>query len=142
VAARLAAGGVLVVAGAMKAAGPPEEFSVILDAYQLVSPETALALAGVLPWAELLVGMALLGGYFTRWASGTTAALFSAYVLSLASVLVRGIDLPNCGWSGGGLHLRPGQTIIMDAALLAACWASYRWGEAHLSLDGWALRGR
>lgn len=140
-AARLAVGAVLIGAGALKAAAPAEEFAVIIEAYGLVSMDAAMTLAAFLPWIELLAGWSLLLGLFSRAAAAVAGAQFSVFIIALLSLKARGIELPNCGCFGGGLHPSPSQTLLLDAAMLAACLWLWRRGPGRLSLDNWSGRG-
>jgi uncharacterized membrane protein YphA (DoxX/SURF4 family) len=137
-AARLALGGVLVFAGFHKTAAPSEEFAVIIEAYGLVSSDAAQSLAVFLPWVELLVGFALLFGWMTQIAAAAGGAMFAGFLLALGSTLARGIELPNCGCFGGGVHMPVPATMAMDAALLACAAAAFLYGAGTLSLDKWA----
>ncbi len=140
-AARVAVGLVLVVSGTMKSASPPEEFAMIIGYYNLsfVSPDFALSLAFFLPWFELLLGYALITGYFTRHASVAAAALLACFCGALLSVKARGIELPNCGCFGvRGFHPSPTVTLCMDLCLLVAAYLAFTRGRTSPSLDNWA----
>ena len=137
-AARLAVGTVLVVAGILKASAPAEEFAVVIESYQVVSPEAALPLAAVLPWVELWVGFSLIAGYLTRLSSAAGGALFMCFIGALAAAKARGIDLPHCGCFGSGWHPDPNLTLALDLGLLMLCVLAYRRGAALWSLDRWA----
>ena len=140
-AARLAIGLVLVVAGTFKASAPSEEFALIIQSYHLdfVSADMAQSLAVFLPWFELLVGYSLILGYMTRWAAIGSAGLFSCFVGALISLKLRHIELPNCGCFGvHGFHPSPTATLCMDVVLLAATYLAFTRGSSAPSLDNWA----
>lgn len=140
-AARAAVGLVLIVSGTLKAASPAEEFALIIQSYQLqfVSTDLARTLAVFLPWLELLVGYALVLGYFTRQAALAASGLFCCFIGALLSIKLRGISLPNCGCFGvGTFHPSPTATLIMDILLLIACYAAFARGRTAPSLDNWA----
>jgi uncharacterized membrane protein YphA (DoxX/SURF4 family) len=141
-AARLLAGGVLALSGVLKAAAPKEEFAVIIENYHIIESQGAvMALAGLLPWAEALAGIALIYGVFTRLAAAACGALYLAFIVAISSSLARKIGLENCGCFGMGWHLDPKQTLAMDLVLLAACVLLFFAKEHSLSLDKWAGRG-
>jgi len=140
-AARLVVGAILVYAGAAKATAPAEEFALIIDSYALIPPSMALPLAGLLPWAELLVGWALILGVGGRAASSAALGMFGVFLAALGSVLARGIPLPNCGCFGGAIHFTPAQGLTFDSLMLALSWAAFRGGTGPLSLDSWSERG-
>ncbi len=139
--ARLLIGGTLIVAGASKLAAPPQEFAVVIESYELVSTDAAETMAALMPWAELVLGFALVLGYFTPYASSFAGAMFVAFIGAILSTKARGIELPNCGCFGGSFHPKPLVTAGMDLVLLAACAAAFRHGAAILSLDKWAGDG-
>lgn len=133
---RLVVGGVLVYAGAGKAAGPTEEFALVISYYQLLPRDMVMTVASFLPWAEVIVGWALLLGAFTRLAAGAATGLFGFFLLALLSVLARGIELPNCGCFGDAVHFTIPQALAFDSVMLALCWFALAHGRL-LSLDKW-----
>lgn len=137
---RLIVGGVLVYAGAGKAAGPSEEFALVIAYYQLLPRDMVMTVAAFLPWVEVFIGWALLLGVFTRVAAGAACALFGFFLLALLSVLARGIELPNCGCFGDALHFTIPQALLFDSVMLALCWFALRHAGL-LSLDKWADGG-
>jgi uncharacterized membrane protein YphA (DoxX/SURF4 family) len=141
-AGRLLVGAVLVYAGASKAAAPAEEFALVIGAYDVVPTSVALPLAGILPWVELLVGWALLLGVECRAAAAAAGAMTAVFLAAIASVLVRGIPIPNCGCFGDALHFTPLHAFLFDSALAALCWLAFTAAQpSPLSLDSWSKRG-
>jgi len=136
--ARLAIGGVLIVAGASKLSSPPEEFAVVIESYELVSPDAAQSLAALMPWGELVLGFALVFGFWTPAASIAAGAMFVTFIGAILSTKARGIELPNCGCFGGSFHPRPTVTMLMDVGLLLAAYAAFFHGSRLWSLDNWA----
>ncbi len=135
---RLAVGGALVAAGALKASAPSQEFAVVIDAYRIVSPGASLAIAAVLPWAELVVGFCLLLGDFTRPAAAAAGGLVASFVAALLSVKMRHMELPNCGCFGAAFHPSLGHALAMDAVLFILAYAAYSRGARLWSWDRWA----
>ena len=140
-AARLIVGAVFLIAGAQKAAGPVEEFAVVISGYGILPPDMTTGAAAVIPWLEVFFGLSLAAGYFTRQAAATLGALSASFILALLSVKLRGYDLPNCGCFGGGIHLTMWQAMALDAALLGGASAAFKAGKERLSLDRWAEEG-
>jgi uncharacterized membrane protein YphA (DoxX/SURF4 family) len=140
-AGRLLAGAVLVYAGATKAAGPTEEFALIISYYQLLPRDMLMSTAAMLPWLEVFLGWALILGASTRWAAIGAVGLFGFFLLALMSTLARGIALPNCGCFGDGVHFTVPQALAFDACMLALCWFALQAGRERLSLDNWADGG-
>jgi len=136
--ARIVLGSVLIFAGASKRAAPVEEFAVVIESYDVLPADAAQSAAALLPWAELFVGFALIFGWLTKWSSASAGGLFVAFLLALTSTKVRGIELPNCGCFGAGLHLPTWATMAMDAFLLLDAAVAFKFGESAFSLDNWA----
>ena len=135
--ARLLIGIVLIVAGVSKLAAPKEEFALIIQAYNLVSPSTALTLATFLPWLELLIGYSLLAGYVLRLAAAASGVLFIAFDFALFSLKVRGIELPSCGCFGASFHPEPKIMIGVDFILIILSMIIFR-VQPIWALDSWA----
>jgi putative oxidoreductase len=106
----------------------PEAFARAIYHYQLIGPNDILPallpnlLGVVLPWVEVLAGILLIRGLWRREAALLTAAMLIAFIVAVASTLVRGIDIENCGCFSLDAHGRAaGLTLILqDLGLLAA----------------------
>lgn len=138
---RLIVGAVLVYAGATKAAGPAEEFAIIIGAYNVLPKDMLLSASAFLPWAEMLIGWALILGARQRLAAISAGALFGAFLFALISVQARGIELPNCGCFGDAVHFTPLQAMLFDLAMAGLCFLSWKSAPAALSLDSWMEGG-
>jgi len=129
-AARLLLGAIFLLAGGAKL-GTPAAFASALTAYRLLPAALVPAVAFALPWLEVLIGVYLVLGLFTRWAALAALGLF---MLALSAALLRGLPLAGCGCFGalgwerlpvlglllGGADAGPGD-LVRDAsyALLA-----------------------
>ncbi|GAA1502052.1 MauE/DoxX family redox-associated membrane protein [Nocardioides humi] len=137
-AARLVTGGVWIVAGALKITEPDASIAAV-RAYQLLPSSVAEAVGLALPAVELAVGLALVLGVLTRGAAVVSALLFAAFIIGIASVWARGIEI-DCGCFGGG-GTKPGAAsaypweIARDAALLAASLLVASVRRTRLALD-------
>ena len=140
-AARLLAGSMLVYAGAIKAAGPAEDFALVIGSYQVLPQDMSLTLATFLPWVEMLIGWSMIFGFQLRAAAAAGGALFAGFLLALASVQIRGIELPNCGCFGDALHFTPAQAFLVDACIAALTFLAWKSAPAPLSLDKWTQGG-
>jgi uncharacterized membrane protein YphA (DoxX/SURF4 family) len=128
--ARMLVGGVWVVAGALKLPDPNENVRAV-RAYDLL-PEAAVPVVGhALPILEILVGLCLLLGLFTRVAAVVSALLLMAFVVGIGSAWGRGLSI-ECGCFGGG------------AGPAANAAAKYPWEIARdvglLALSVWLVR--
>ncbi|CAM3964156.1 MauE/DoxX family redox-associated membrane protein [Nocardioides marinus] len=98
--ARLATGGVWVVAGALKIPEPAASVQAV-RAYPLL-PEAVVPTVGqLLPVVEVVVGLALVVGLLTRTMAVVSAVLFVAFIIAIASAWARGLTI-DCGCFGGG----------------------------------------
>jgi uncharacterized membrane protein YphA (DoxX/SURF4 family) len=139
-AARVIVGAVLVYAGATKAAGPAEEFALVIGSYDVLPKDMVLTAAAFLPWIELLLGWSLILGFRLRATTVAAGAMFGAFLFALASVKAKGIQLPNCGCFGDAIHLTSVQALMVDSALAALCWTAWK-AAPGLSLDSWMEGG-
>ena len=98
--ARLATGGVWIVAGALKIPDPAASVQAV-RAYRLL-PEAVVPTVGqLLPVVEVVVGLALVVGLLTRTMAVVSAVLFVAFIIAIASAWARGLTI-DCGCFGGG----------------------------------------
>jgi uncharacterized membrane protein YphA (DoxX/SURF4 family) len=104
--ARWLLGALLVAAGALKI-GHPVDLASAIAGFRLLPPELVAPLAVILPYFEVLLGLYLLAGLFTRVAAWVAAAQFVIYAAAIASAVLRGIPA-NCGCFG------PGDTAVAD----------------------------
>lgn len=98
--ARLVLGGVLLVAGALKV-GALGESVLAVRAYHILPWELTAPVGYALPFAEILLGLMLLTGTFTRLAGVLGALVMVAFTIAIASAWSRGLTL-DCGCFGGG----------------------------------------
>ena len=99
-AARLVVGGVWIYAGAIKLPDPDQSVAAV-RAYELLPGETAVTVGHLLPVLETVVGGMLVLGVLVRGAAVVSALLFVAFIIGIASVWARGIEI-DCGCFGGG----------------------------------------
>lgn len=99
-AARLVTGGVWIVAGGLKITHPDQSIAAV-RAYELLPASFVEPVGLTLPAVELVVGLALVVGVLTRGAAVISGLLFVAFVVGIASVWARGIQI-DCGCFGGG----------------------------------------
>ena len=125
---RLTLGGVLFVAGALKVTNPGESV-VAVRAYRLLPFELTTIVGYALPFIEVVVGLALIIGLFTRWSAIIGGLLMLAFIIGISSAWARGLSL-DCGCFGGG-----GEIPLEDAL------AAYPWEIARdaglLAMGAW-----
>ena len=120
---RLVVGGVWIFAAALKLPDPAQSVAAV-RAYQLLPGDVAITVGHLLPVLEVVVGACLVLGLLTRGAAVVSGLLFVAFIIGIASVWARGINI-DCGCFGGG-GIDPDAAskypweIARDVGLLAA----------------------
>ncbi len=140
-AARVILGAILVYAGATKAAGPVEEFAIVVGSYDMLPRDMVLTAATFLPWLEIFLGWTLIFGLYRRAAAAAAGGLFACFLLALGMVQLKGIQLPNCGCFGDEIHFTPIQAFAFDSFLAFCCWLAWSAEPTALSLDSWTEGG-
>ncbi len=98
-ASRIVLGGVFVVAGATKIPNPGA-LAAAIRSYELSLPEWFVSLsAHALPYLEVLLGLYLLAGLFTKISAWATNGLTLLFLLALLQGVVRGLEI-DCGCFG------------------------------------------
>ncbi len=98
--ARLVVGGVWIAAGAIKLTDPNTSVAAV-RAYELLPSSVIEPVGYLLPALEVVIGLALVFGVMTRGAALISGLLFVAFIIGIASVWARGIEI-DCGCFGGG----------------------------------------
>jgi uncharacterized membrane protein YphA (DoxX/SURF4 family) len=114
---RIVVGLILVYSGAIKLARPYDLLTTIYQ-YQAVGPRTGTLLAAVLPFLELMLGVALVCGVLALGASFLASVLFLMFTIGQASALARGISA-DCGCFGAGEQV--GALSLLRTAGLFLC---------------------
>lgn len=124
--ARLVLGGTLVVAGALKVTQPLVAAR-SAQAYQILPFDLAGYVGMALPVVEIVLGLLLILGLYTRIAAIGGTVLMLVFVAAIASAWARGLTI-DCGCFGSGGTVEPGETtypfdIARDTALaLCGAW--------------------
>ncbi len=115
---RLVLGGLFVYAGAVKALDPLD-FAQDIRNYRLVGQTLSFAAAVILPWLEILAGLALAAGIWPRAAALTISGLLVFFILLTLATMARGIDV-DCGCFGSLSRKSGWGAVIEDLAMLYA----------------------
>jgi len=125
---RIALGAVFVYAAWTKLREPWELFAMSIDAYKVLPYWAVLAVARALPWAEMLIGLALMAGRWLRVSAGAASLLLLMFFALMVRAYVKGMQI-DCGCFGLGEAISA-RTLARDGALLAGClfltWTSFR----------------
>jgi len=115
---RIAVGGVFVYAAWVKLREPWTLFAISIDAYHVLPEWAVLAVARVLPWLELLLGVVLIAGFWRRVSTTAAAVLLALFFGLMVRAYARGETI-DCGCFGPGEAISP-ITLLRDGALLGA----------------------
>jgi len=132
--------GVFFVAAALPKVVDPPGFAHMIYNYRLVPGPLVNLMGLVMPWLELLAGLALVLGIWTRTAAATIGALLLVFVLAISLNLARGnaidcgcFDLTAAGRSVAERLADMRWVLVRDAGMLLMAaqilWATGR-GEA------------
>jgi len=113
--ARLILGGVLLVAGYLKAFSPDKSMMAV-RAYELLPIWLANVLGIILPWLEIGAGLLLILGVATRYAAIFGSALMVLFIIAIAQAWARGLSI-DCGCFGGGGTIDPSKTKYLEEIL-------------------------
>jgi uncharacterized membrane protein YphA (DoxX/SURF4 family) len=136
--ARLILGVVLIVAGALKVTSPAVSARAV-NAFQILPYDVARYVGYALPVVEIVVGVLLVTGLFTRLSAAVGGLLMLAFLVGIISAWMRGLSI-DCGCFGGGGSIDASQTryladVLRDTGLAAcAAWLVVRPRTAY-SLD-------
>jgi uncharacterized membrane protein YphA (DoxX/SURF4 family) len=141
--ARVGLGLTMMAAGLLKLPDPGEAVRGV-RAYRLLPEPVVPAVAFGVPALEVLLGVLLVVGLFSRWAAAAVGAILVVFIAAIASAWARGLSI-DCGCFGGGGDIAPGQTryveeILRDIGLFLVAALIVRWPWSRFSVDGW-LRG-
>lgn len=136
--ARLFLGGVLLWAGAVKV-GKPLTSERAVQAFEVFPQALAGWIGLALPFVEIVLGLLLVLGLFTRPVAAVSTLLMLAFVVGIAQAWARGLTI-DCGCFGGGGQVAAGETtyaqdIARDLLFAAAGAWLWRHPRSLASLD-------
>jgi len=74
----------------------PDQFAKIVYSYQVLPGEVVNIFGIILPWLELICGVALIAGVMVRPAAVWIGALLVVFIIAVSIALSKGINI-NCG---------------------------------------------
>jgi putative oxidoreductase len=131
---RVALGLVFVAAGGLKI-GHADVFASEIAGFQLLPHALIAPLALLLPFLELMIGIYLILGLFTRFAAWFAAAEMALFAAAIASAVMRGIST-SCGCFGPSDHATTSWPEVgrdLGFTLMAVIIA--RWAPGALAMD-------
>jgi uncharacterized membrane protein YphA (DoxX/SURF4 family) len=128
--ARLVLGIILIWAGAVKVT-KPELSALAVRAYKILPYDFAGYVGYALPVLEILIGLLLVIGLFTRLSAALGGLLMLAFIIGISWAWAHGYSI-DCGCFGGGGTIAASQTqypleILRDVGIAAcAAWLVFR----------------
>jgi len=113
---RFVVGAVFIWSGIIKVIDPLL-FAQDVANYRIFPQGLALLIALILPWIEILCGLLLVLGFWSRAASLLITGLLVAFLILLTTTIIRGIDVA-CGCFGVLSHTVDYKLILLDSILL------------------------
>lgn len=108
---RLVLGGLFIYAGVVKALDPLD-FAQNIRNYRLVGQSLSFIAAVVLPWLEILAGVALAAGIWKRASALIITGLLVFFILLTLVTITRGLDV-DCGCFGA-LSRKSGFGVVLE----------------------------
>lgn len=140
---RLVVGGIFVLAGIAKLMEPIEDFITIGRQWDILPDPLLTWYVIALPWVELVFGILLILGVFTRISAAVLSLTLVSFIIAIVINMVRGRTLNECGCFGSILHFGStfGQMLWRDAVLLLLSALAMQVKQPWLSVDRW-LKGK
>ena len=131
---RIALGAVFLAAGALKV-GHADVFASEIAGFQLLPHPLIAPLALLLPFLELMIGVYLVIGLFTRFAAWFAALEMAVFAAAIASAVVRGIST-SCGCFGPSDRATTSwPEVARDAGFTLVAVIIAVWAPGALALD-------
>ncbi len=133
--------GLAFVVASVDKVADPIAFGVSVANYKLLPDSMALLTATLLPWVELLCGLALLAGVLVRGSSLLLTCLLLVFIAAVLSAMVRGLDI-TCGcftWHAKAATIGWNKVLENLGFLIASLLLLYG-GEGPLSLDHYLVK--
>ena len=115
---RVALGAIFAYAGYVKLVQPWQLFAAGIAEYQIVPLWAATFLAKTLPWFEILLGLLLVIGRWSRSSTVMVSGLLVVFFGLMVRAFLQGKEI-NCGCFGPN-ELISWKTLVRDGSMLAA----------------------
>jgi len=134
---RFALGALFIFSGYIKL-NDPQAFAFAIKGFKLVENHELISHATFsIPWTEVLIGVLVILGLYTRVAAGSMFLMLAIFTGAVFTVLARDIDT-TCGCFGKYMGSKiDGSTITRNCVLLAVSALVFYKRGGFLTLDGW-----
>lgn len=132
--------GVMFLYSALHKVQHPEQFAAAVRAYQILPVALSNLFALAVGWSELVAGLMLIVGVFTRQAAAAALMLLVLFIAAIATLMIRGLVVDcGCFSSEGGSTTGAG-LIVRNSFLAVATLMVMRFDRGFLSLSRWLPR--
>ncbi|MHC4742977.1 MAG: MauE/DoxX family redox-associated membrane protein [Planctomycetota bacterium] len=104
----------------------PYDFLGDVYAYEILGPKMGLLVAMMVPWAELVVGICLLGSVFVGGALLVSAGMGAMFTFALCWAIYQDLDI-SCGCFGAGTSQIGYKTLIRATLVTILSVCAYLW---------------
>jgi len=108
---RLVLGGVFIYAAIHKIIYPAD-FAQDIYNYRMLPPSFINFMALALPWLEVICGVLIIAGIFTRGSALLIGFMLLVFIIAISAALLRGLDI-SCGCFSSGVE-NTGHGIAVD----------------------------
>ncbi|HUI57693.1 MAG TPA: MauE/DoxX family redox-associated membrane protein [Bryobacteraceae bacterium] len=115
---RVVLGAVFVYGGYVKLRAPWALFAMGIDSYHILPFRFVEPVARILPWLEVVIGLALIAGRWLRISAAGVSLLLAIFFTAMVRAVVKGQDI-SCGCFGPGEPISK-WTLLRDGSMLAA----------------------
>lgn len=113
----------------------PHQFAISIRAYKIVPIEFSNLFALMLAWSEMIAGILIILGIFTKQAASAIFIMLAMFISAIVISIVRGLAIDcGCFRSEGG-HAVDFSLLIRDILLLFAAYLVVRYERGFLTLS-------
>ena len=136
---RILVGGIFTYAGIIKLSEPIEDFISIGHQWDIIGDPMLTWFITALPWVELVFGVMLIIGAFTRVSSAVIGLMMVSFLIAIGINMARGRTLEDCGCFGSAFHFGDtfAQLLWRDVVLMILTLIALFAKESWLSVDGY-----
>ncbi|MFA6475103.1 MAG: MauE/DoxX family redox-associated membrane protein [Patescibacteria group bacterium] len=137
---RVVIGLIFVIAGLSKTTAPIAEFIGLARQWNILPEPYVTIYAFLLPWVELVFGLTLLFGAWSRLSAFIVLLMLLSFLIAIGINISRGTLLQDCGCFGGWFELGATfqELFWRDAAMfVGTLWIMFMPKPLWLSVDQW-----
>ncbi|NTW49807.1 MAG: DoxX family membrane protein [Chlorobiales bacterium] len=132
--------GLFFIIASIEKLASPNVFAHAFENYRIVGAPYSTLVSTVLPWIELLSGLGILLGIFTRGSLFLVSGLLTIFIAATLSALLRGLDIScGCFSLAPDAHQLGWEKIWENFGLLSLSSLLYYFGSFKLSLENYLL---